>query len=167
MTKAPCRRRNEKSRADGDRADFPPPPMDPGWFHYWWSANETRQIGVAVKPMEARMAENNRRAHTSALRWVGAFLLGCAGIAGASAQASAITCKGEYQVVQGQLLATPYCQDNYLAHVAREYGTRVPARQIRNNPNKKAEVCRFMGFDARVSHICEQYRNNSPAFGGR
>lgn len=88
-----------------------------------------------------------------------------AGIGLVPMSASAITCKGEYQVVQGQLLATPYCQDNYLAKIAQQYGTRVSGREIRNNPNKKAEVCRFMGHDSRVSHICLPYRDDSPGFG--
>jgi hypothetical protein len=74
--------------------------------------------------------------------------------------AAAIECRGEFQVVQGQELSTPYCQDNYLARIARSYGSRVSAREIRNNPNTKAEVCRFMGHDSRVSHICQPYRDN-------
>lgn len=78
--------------------------------------------------------------------------------------ASAIECRGEYQIVQGQQLATPYCQDNYLSAIARKYGSRVSAREIRNNPHRKAEVCRFMGHDTRVSHICDQYRNSRPGF---
>ena len=76
----------------------------------------------------------------------------------------AIDCNGPYQIVQGQQIATPYCQDNFLGQVAREYGMRVSNREIRQNPNKKQEVCRFMGFDPRVSHICEGYRNYGPRF---
>ena len=79
--------------------------------------------------------------------------------------ASAIECRGEYQVVSGKLIATPYCQDNYLAHVARKYGTKVSNREIRNNPNRKADVCRFMGHDSRVSHLCDQYRDGLPGLG--
>lgn len=91
-------------------------------------------------------------------------VLALVSIAGAS-NADAIECRDDYQVVQGQLLATPYCADGYLAKVARGYGVRVSAREIRNNPNKKAEVCRFMGHDTRISHICQQYRNGRPGFG--
>lgn len=80
-------------------------------------------------------------------------------------EAQAIECRGPYQLVQGQSIATPYCQDNYLAGVAREYGTRVSNSEIRNNPNKKAEVCRFVGHDNRVSHICQQYREGLPSIG--
>lgn len=99
-------------------------------------------------------------------------LRACAVAAGAMAaigltagSAAAIECRGPYQVVQGNLLSTPYCEDGYLAKIAREYGTRVSAREIRNNPNRKQDVCRFMGHDNRVSHICQQYRNGRPGFG--
>ncbi len=64
-------------------------------------------------------------------------------------------CKDGYRIRKGELLSTPYCQDVYLAQVAREYGTRVSARTIMNNPNKKREICQFIGQDIRVKHICE------------
>lgn len=87
-----------------------------------------------------------------------------AGLVTLVSPASAINCNGQYQIVQGQELATPYCQDNYLAKIARQYGMHVSDATIRNNPNKKAEVCRFMGFDTRVSNICQQYRDGVPGF---
>ena len=66
-----------------------------------------------------------------------------------------IVCKEGYRLLKGQRLATPYCQDLYLAQVAREYGMRVSARQILNNPSRKREVCEFVGQDIRVSHNCD------------
>ena len=68
--------------------------------------------------------------------------------------ANAIECRGRYQVVSGNLVATSYCEDNYLARVARKYGARVSNSQIRNNPNTKEEVCRLVRHDNRVSGIC-------------
>ncbi len=68
--------------------------------------------------------------------------------------ASAIKCVKGYQRVQGNLLATPYCQDQYLAQVAREYGIRASASKIRNNPNFKKEVCRTVFTDIRVQMTC-------------
>lgn len=65
-----------------------------------------------------------------------------------------IKCRDDYQVVQGREISTPYCADNYLARVAREYGVRVSDASIRNNPNKKSEVCRFIGHDPRVKENC-------------
>ena len=73
-----------------------------------------------------------------------------------------IRCNGAYQIVRGQgEIATPYCQDNYLAQVARSYGIRVSNAAIRQNPSRKEEVCRAIGHDARVNDLCVQYRNDS------
>ncbi len=69
--------------------------------------------------------------------------------------ASAIQCKGRYQVVSGNLISTSYCEDNYVAVVARKYGYRVSKAAIRNNPNKKREICRQIGHDSRLSGICD------------
>ena len=80
----------------------------------------------------------------------------------ASTAHAAIRCDGPYQVVRGQGdILTPYCEDNYLAKVARTYGVRVSGSTIRHNPNRKLEVCQFMGFDPRVFDICSQYRGSS------
>lgn len=86
-----------------------------------------------------------------------AVILGCATLVGLGAMhgpAAAIQCKGGYQVVQGNLLATPYCQDALLATVARQYGFKTSASAIRQNPNHKREVCRFVGRDIRVQENC-------------
>lgn len=69
-----------------------------------------------------------------------------------------IACEGPYQIIQGQLHATPYCEDNYLAAVAREYGMRVSNAAIRNNPHEKQRACLFVGDDIRVQDICAGYR---------
>lgn len=68
--------------------------------------------------------------------------------------AAAITCKDGYQLVQGNYLETPYCQDELLAKVARQYGMKAPASEIRNNPNFKLQVCRLVGHDIRVQQTC-------------
>jgi hypothetical protein len=70
--------------------------------------------------------------------------------------AAAITCRGPDQRVGDDWLSTPYCQDNYIAQVARSsYGIRVSEREIRQNPSKKAEVCRYIGHDIRVNSYCQ------------
>lgn len=77
--------------------------------------------------------------------------------------AYAIECRGNFQVQRsGQLIATPYCEDTYLATVAREHGMSVSAAAIRNNPSVKAKACRFVGDDNRVRDTCEPYRYNDP-----
>ncbi len=69
--------------------------------------------------------------------------------------ASKIKCNGPWQVIKSAgKIATPYCGDGYLARVARGYGVKVSANAIRRNPNRKREVCQFIGHDIRVSEIC-------------
>ena len=68
--------------------------------------------------------------------------------------AQAISCKDGYQLVQGNYLSTPYCRDALVAVVAREYGMHVSASEIRENPNYKRRVCRFVGNDIRVQESC-------------
>ena len=64
-------------------------------------------------------------------------------------------CRDGFQIIDGRKLATPYCSDLYLAQVAREFGSKVSAREIRNNPSTKREVCEFVGQDIRVKPICD------------
>jgi hypothetical protein len=68
--------------------------------------------------------------------------------------AAAITCRNGSQQVQGNWLATPYCQDLYLAQVARERGYPASVEKIRNNPNYKKELCRGVFTDIRVTDTC-------------
>jgi hypothetical protein len=77
-----------------------------------------------------------------------------AALAASAPASAAIACKNGYQRVQGNDIATPYCQDAYLAQVARSFGVRTSAETIRSNPNAKREVCRLVGRDIRVSSIC-------------
>ncbi|MDO9381408.1 MAG: hypothetical protein Q7T86_00955 [Hyphomicrobiaceae bacterium] len=73
---------------------------------------------------------------------------------------AAIRCNDDFQVVQGNEISTPYCGDNYLAKVARKYGIRVSNAEIRNNPNRKGEVCRMIGHDIRVKDACAGYSSD-------
>jgi hypothetical protein len=83
-----------------------------------------------------------------------AALLPVCVLAAASPASARIICKDDYQLVAGNLISTPYCADNFVARVARQYGMQVSDATIRNNPNKKREVCRFIGHDIRVSQYC-------------
>jgi len=85
----------------------------------------------------------------------------CGAISVASAPAHAITCEGNFQVQRnGSRISTPYCQDDRLAVVAREYGMRADAETIRYNPSEKERVCRFVGDDNRVRDTCVNYRSD-------
>lgn len=81
-----------------------------------------------------------------------------------SGPAAAIECRDGFQKIAGQYVSTPYCEDNYLAAVARSYGTRVSNAEVRNNPGKKREICRFIGHDTRVQHVCQGWRDNFDSF---
>jgi hypothetical protein len=90
-------------------------------------------------------------------------LMGCAAFTVlAVAPASAgIKCEGNFQVQKGgNKIATPYCEDNYLALVAREHGMSASASAIRANPSVKERACRLVGDDIRVKDTCAQYRND-------
>lgn len=79
------------------------------------------------------------------------------GLAAGSALAGrySLKCKGPYQIIRGHgEISTPFCEDNYLAQVAREYGMNVSNRAVRENPNLKTDVCILVGHDIRVSNIC-------------
>jgi hypothetical protein len=65
-----------------------------------------------------------------------------------------IDCVGGNQIVKGVPLATPYCQDELVAQVAREHGMKVSASAIRSNPNLKRNVCQFFGRDIRIYQAC-------------
>ncbi len=79
---------------------------------------------------------------------------------------AAIQCQGPYQVIKGHgLVATPYCENGYLASVAREYGMRVSADAVRNNPSVKEEVCHLIGADIRVKDTCAGYVPEEPSTG--
>lgn len=65
-----------------------------------------------------------------------------------------IRCEGQWQIVNGQKISTPYCEDGLLARVAQQSGMRVSAAAIRNNPLTKEKACALVGSDIRVQSIC-------------
>lgn len=74
-------------------------------------------------------------------------------LAAAPAEAR-IKCVNGFQIVNGSPIATPYCQDNLVAQVAREHGMKVSEVEVRNNPNYKRYVCQFVGRDIRIYQAC-------------
>ena len=75
-------------------------------------------------------------------------------LAAASPGAAEIKCQDGAQLVQGNWLATPYCQDKLLYQVANSRGFKTSFEAIRNNPNHKKELCRFLFTDIRVQMTC-------------
>jgi hypothetical protein len=77
-----------------------------------------------------------------------------AGLAAPAPAAAKIQCRQGYQIVQGNSISTPYCQDEYVAQVARGYGVSTSGARIRGNPQHKNEVCRLVGRDIRIQQAC-------------
>jgi hypothetical protein len=69
-----------------------------------------------------------------------------------------IVCDGNYQIVNGAPVGTPYCREQNLARVAGTYGMRVSVEAIRYSESARSEVCRAIGNDIRVQEICGPYR---------
>lgn len=70
--------------------------------------------------------------------------------------AAKIKCRDGNQLVAGSWISTPYCRDNQVAEVARQYGFKVSDEAIRSNPNYKRRICRFIVDDIRVTESCRE-----------
>ena len=78
---------------------------------------------------------------------------------------AAIQCDGENQIIRGVgAKPSPFCEAEYLATVARAYGVRVSGSTLRNNINRRARLCRFIGHDSRIAHICGGFQNENRRF---
>lgn len=82
---------------------------------------------------------------------------------------AAIKCQGGYQwnSAAGGWIASSYCEDNLVAAVARRHGMRWSNVAVRQNPNIKAEACRFAGSDIRITDICAGHLNEDSNSRGR
>ena len=81
-------------------------------------------------------------------------------LSSATAEAK-IECREGFQVVNGQDISTPYCNDGLIAQVGRDHGMKVSAETVRNSPSTRNEVCRFVGSDIRIQHYCNDNGNSS------
>lgn len=68
--------------------------------------------------------------------------------------AAGIECNKGYQLVGGNEISTPYCQDEYLAVVARDFGIKTTGARLRQDWGHKREVCRLIGQDIRIQNAC-------------
>lgn len=75
--------------------------------------------------------------------------------------AARIECRGNFQVTKYGLIATPYCEEEQIAIVARSYGSNVTAAQVRNNPLTKVYLCQTLGSDVRLKGSCAGYGPDS------
>jgi hypothetical protein len=72
---------------------------------------------------------------------------------------AAIACDGNFQIVQGNPVATLYCREWNLARVARKFGWHVSVDEIRYSETRKAQLCRAVGFDLEVQEVCAPFSN--------
>ena len=78
--------------------------------------------------------------------------------------AARIECRGNFQMSKYGPIATPYCEEENIARVARSYGANVTGAEVRNNPLKKVYLCQVYGGDNRLKGACGAY---SPDVYGR
>ena len=74
-----------------------------------------------------------------------------------------IQCRGNFQITKYGLLATPYCEEEQIAFVARSYGQNVTGSQVRKNPLMKVYLCQTLGYDSRLKGSCAGYGPDSYA----
>jgi hypothetical protein len=86
-------------------------------------------------------------------------------IAWTTSASAGVQCKGDFQVTNYGLIATPYCEEENIAVVAQNYGWRVTASQVHNNPLKKVYICQVLGRDIRLKGSCAGYSPDN--YGGR
>ena len=79
--------------------------------------------------------------------------------------AAGIQCHGDFQISKSGPIATPYCEEEQIAIVARSYGWHVSASEIHNNPLRKVYVCQILGGDVRLKGSCAGYGPDSYALG--
>ena len=73
-----------------------------------------------------------------------------------SASARAPHCDGDFQLVRGSWVSTPYCRAAQIAEVARETGIHVSPEALLAHPSRAEELCRFLKADFRVHPACEE-----------
>jgi hypothetical protein len=71
--------------------------------------------------------------------------------------AARIQCHGNFQISKYGPIATPYCEEEQIAFVARSYGWNVTASMIHSDALKKVYVCQVLGRDVRLKGSCASY----------
>ena len=66
-------------------------------------------------------------------------------------------CQGNFKVTKYGLVATPYCEEQQIANVARSYGCKVTGAQVRKDALKKVYMCQILGHDVRLKGSCAGY----------
>ena len=72
-----------------------------------------------------------------------------------------IQCRGNFQMTKYGPIATPYCEEEQIAFVARSYGQNVTGAQVRKNPLMKVYLCQTLGYNSRLKGSCAGYGPDS------
>jgi hypothetical protein len=95
-----------------------------------------------------------------------AAVIGCAGLLAATLAGPAearIECRGNFQMTKYGPIATPYCEEEQIAFVARSYGQKVTGAQVHYDPLTKVYLCQTIGYDSRLKGSCAGYGPDSYA----
>jgi len=93
--------------------------------------------------------------HLTECLWLAAAIVLLVAAAPAEAR---IVCHDGYQQNSGGEVQTPYCQEEYLAQVAREHGMKVSGAQLRASYGLEREACQLSLNDIRVAEFCNPFR---------
>lgn len=78
-------------------------------------------------------------------------------VATAPPASAKIRCQGNFQMSKHGPIATPYCEEEQIAKVARSYGAKVTPAQVHSDPLKKVYLCQVYGHDVRLKGSCAGY----------
>lgn len=82
----------------------------------------------------------------------------------ATPAAARIECRGNFQITKHGPIATPYCEEENIARVARTYGFKVTGAEVRKDPLKKVYLCQIIGGDTRLKGSCAGYSPDAYGF---
>lgn len=72
---------------------------------------------------------------------------------------AAIVCDGDFQIIDGHAVATPYCEDEQLARSLRARGVKTSGAAVRASPELKREICLMASGEASLDPACASYAN--------
>jgi hypothetical protein len=73
------------------------------------------------------------------LKMLPTIMIGC--VASVLPAKAGIVCDGQFQIVNGQAVSTPYCEDEQLAHVLRWHGAKTSGEAVRRSAELKRQSC--------------------------
>jgi len=93
-----------------------------------------------------------------------AGLTGCAALLLATMLAAPATarieCRDNFQMTKYGPIATPFCEEEQIAFVART-ASGSPPPEVHNNPLTKVYLCQTIGYDSRLKGSCAGYGPDS------